>query len=307
MSSHRSLLLKSLLCLLLVAGIQSYCVAQQDLDQVQIQTERLAEGVYMLEGAGGNIGVCAGEDGVLMIDSQYAPLTEKIRAAIAAVSDKSIDFLINTHWHSDHTGGNENMAKAGAVIFSHENVRKRMSMEQSILGREVPASPKAALAVVTFTQGMTFHLNGHEIDLFHISNVHTDGDVLVHFPKPDVLHMGDIYFEGTYPFIDLAAGGSIDGMIAAVDQVLAMIDEDTKIIPGHGPLSNKEKLKAYRKMLSTIRERVAQHIKEGKSLEEVLAEKPTQEFDAAMGQGFMTPEVFVEIVYNSLMKKGCSH
>ena len=304
MFSHRSLLLSCLFCVFLVAGIQSYSCAQQNFDQVQIQTEKLAEGVYMLTGSGGNIGVCAGEDGVLMIDSQYAALTDKIRAAIAAISDKPIRFLISTHWHGDHVGGNENLAKAGAVIFSHENVRKRLSVNQSILGNEVPASPKAALPVVTFTQGMTFHLNGHEIELFHISYAHTDGDVVVHFPKPDVLHMGDIYFEGMYPFIDVAAGGSIDGMIRAVDQVLAMIDGNTKIIPGHGPLSNKEKLQAYRDMLAAIRERVAQHIKEGKSLEEVLAAKPTQEFEAAMGQGFMNAERFVGIVYNSLKKEG---
>ena len=302
MLSHRSLLLRCLFCLFLAAGIPAYCGAQQNFDQVQIQTEKLADGVYMLTGSGGNIGVCAGEDGVLMIDSQYAPLTEKIRAAVDAISDQPIRFLINTHWHSDHTGGNENLAKKGAVVFAHENVRKRMSTNQSIFGNDVPASSKAALPVVTFDQGMTFYLNGNEIELLHIPHAHTDGDVLVHFPKPDVLHTGDIYFEGMYPFIDLASGGSIDGMIRAVDKVLAMIDEDTIIIPGHGPLSNKEKLQGYRKMLATIRERVAQHLNDGKTLEEILAARPTQEFDAAMGQGFMNGERFVGLVYDSLKK-----
>jgi glyoxylase-like metal-dependent hydrolase (beta-lactamase superfamily II) len=286
----------------LVAWVPSYRGAQQTFDQVQIQTEKLAEGVYMLTGAGGNIGVCAGEDGVLMIDSQYAGLTDKIRAAIAAVSDKPIRFLINTHWHSDHTDGNENLAKAGVIIFAHENVRERLSSNQFILGNEVPASPKAALPVVTFDEGMTFHLNGYEIELFHIPYAHTDGDVLVCFTGPDVLHMGDIYFEGMYPFIDLASGGSIDGMISAVDQVLGVIDSDTIIIPGHGPISNKEKLQGYRKMLAAIRERVAQHLKDGKTLEEILEAKPAQEYDAAMGQGFLNSEQFVEIVYNSLKK-----
>jgi cyclase len=302
MLSHRSLLLRCLFCLFLAAGIPAYCGAQQNFDQVQIQTEKLADGVYMLTGSGGNIGVCAGEDGVLMIDSQYAPLTEKIRAAVDAISDQPIRFLINTHWHSDHTGGNENLAKKGAVIFAHENVRKRMSTNQSIFGNDVPASSKAALPVVTFDQGMTFYLNGNEIELLHIPHAHTDGDVLVHFPKPDVLHTGDIYFEGMYPFIDVSSGGSIDGMIRAVDKVLAMIDEDTIIIPGHGPLSNKEKLQGYRKMLATIRERVAQHLNDGKTLEEILAARPTQEFDAAMGQGFMNGERFVGLVYDSLKK-----
>jgi cyclase len=302
MLSHRSLVLSCLFCVFLVAGIPSYCGAQQNFDQVQIQTEKLAEGVYMLIGAGGNIGVCTGEDGVLMIDCQYAGLTDKIRAAIAAISDKPIRWLINTHWHSDHTGGNENLAKAGVRIFAHENVRKRLSSNQSIFGNEVPASPKAALPVVTFDEGMTFHLNGQEIELFYIPCAHTDGDILVRFVGPDVLHMGDIYFEGMYPFIDLASGGSIDGMIKGVDQVLAMIDSDTIIIPGHGPISNKEKLQGYRKMLAAIRDRVAQHLKDGKSLEEILAAKPAQEYDPAMGQGFLNSERFLEIVYNSLKK-----
>lgn len=304
MLSHRSLLLNGLLCVLLVAGIASYSGAQQDFDQVQIQTEKLAEGVYMLTGAGGNIGVSSGEDGVLVIDSQYAALTDKIRAAVAAISDKPLRFLINTHWHGDHTGGNENLAKTGAVIFAHENVRERMSVAQSIFGRETPASPEQALPVVTFNQGITFHLNGDDIDLFHISNAHTDGDVLIRFRKANVLHMGDIYFAGSYPFIDVASGGSINGMIRVLDQVLGMIDENTKIIPGHGPLSNKKKLQVYRDMLATVRDRVAQHIKEGKSVEEVLAAKPTQEFGAALEQGFMNAERFVEIVYNSLKKEG---
>ncbi len=303
MRSHRSLLLSCLFFVFLVAGIPSYCNAQQNFDQVQIQTEKLAEGVYMLIGSGGNIGVCAGKEGALLIDSQYAGLTDKIRAAVAAISDGPIRFVVNTHWHFDHTEGNENLAKGGAVIFAHENVRKRMSTNQSILGSEVPASPKAALPMVTFDQkGMTFHLNGHEVELIHIPYAHSDGDVLVHFTGPDVLHMGDIYFEGMYPFIDVAAGGSIDGMIGAVDQVLAMIDGDTIIIPGHGPLSNKEKLQGYRNMLASIRERVAQLLKEGKTLEEIQAAKPTQEFDTAMGQGFMNPDMFVGIVYDSMKK-----
>jgi glyoxylase-like metal-dependent hydrolase (beta-lactamase superfamily II) len=302
MRRHRSLLLSCLFFVFLVTGIPSYCYAQQNFDQVQIQTDRLAEGIYMLTGSGGNIGVCVGDDGVLMIDSQYAGLTDKIRAAIAGISDKPIRFLINTHWHSDHTDGNENLAKGGAIIFAHENVRKRMSTNQSIFGNEVPASPKAALPVVTFDQRMTLHLNGYEVELFYIPYAHTDGDIVVYFTEPDVLHTGDLYFEGMYPFIDISSGGSIGGMIKAVDQVLDMIDSDTIIIPGHGPRSNKEKLTGYRKMLATIRERVAQYVKEGKTLEDIQAAKPTQEFDAAMGQGFLNGEQFVGIVYDSLKK-----
>ncbi len=278
---------------------------EQDFDKVQIQTNKVAEGVYMLIGRGGNIGVSVGQDSVFMIDGQYAPLTDKIRAAIAAISDKPIQFVINTHWHQDHTNGNENLAKAGAVIIAHENVRKRLSTEQSVafFKTTVPPSPKPALPVMTFTRDVTFHLNGDEIHVFHVEPAHTDGDAVIYFQKTNVMHMGDLYFEGMYPFIDLSAGGSIDGMIRALDQLLPMIDGNTRVIPGHGPLSNKAGLQAYRNMLAAVRDRIAQQIQAGKTLQEVLASKPTQEYDTAMGHGFLKPEDFVEIVYTSLNTK----
>ena len=305
MFTYRTRLISFLALFLLLAGLGAYSGAQ-DFDTVEIQTVKVTEGVYLLIGAGGNIGVSAGEDSVFMIDDQYAPLTDKIKAATLAISDKPVQFVINTHWHEDHTGGNENFGKAGAVIVAHENVRKRLSAEQFVefFKRTIPPSPKSALPVITFSRDVTFHLNGDEMHVFHVEHAHTDGDAIIHFRKTNVIHMGDIYFEGMYPFIDLSAGGSIDGMIAAVDQVFTIIDGNTKVIPGHGPLSDKAGLKAYRKMLAAVREGVALQIKAGKTLDEILASRTTREFDSAWGKGFLKPEQFVEIIYNSLISEG---
>jgi cyclase len=274
----------------------------QGFDEVEIKTEKIAEGVYMLVGRGGNIALSVGEESTFMVDDQYAPLTEKIRAAVSAVSEIPVQFVINTHWHGDHTGGNEQLGKAGAVIVAHENVRKRLSTEQfmEFFERAVPPSPKSALPVITFTRDVKFHLNGDEISAFHVERAHTDGDVVIHFKKVNVIHMGDVYWEGYFPFIDLSAGGSIDGVIAAVDHVLPMADENSIIIPGHGALSNMAGMIAYRKMLVAIRDNVAAQIAKGMSLEEVIASKPTTEFDEAWGQGFIKPDQFAEIVYRSL-------
>lgn len=208
-------------------------VTAQNMDDVQIRTERVADGVYMLVGQGGNIGLSVGEDGAFVIDDQFAPLTEKILAAIAAVTSEEVRFVFNTHWHGDHTGGNENMGEAGALIVAHENVRERMSVEQVLerVGRPVsttPASPDGALPVVTFTEDVTFHINGDDLHAFHVANAHTDGDAIVHFERANVVHMGDTYFAGgRFPFIDTASGGSIDGLIAALGDALAVMDADT--------------------------------------------------------------------------------
>jgi glyoxylase-like metal-dependent hydrolase (beta-lactamase superfamily II) len=277
---------------------------QQDYSKVQIQTIPLRDGVAMLMGAGGNLGVSYGEDGVFLIDDQFAPLTDKIKAAISKLDKKPVRFVINTHWHLDHVGGNENFGKAGAVIVAHENVRKRMSVDQFMkaFNTKIPASPKVALPVITFTQDITFHLNGDELEVFHLKNAHTDGDAVVWFRKANVLHTGDLYFEGLYPFIDIESGGSIDGMIAAVTSLLPLIDENTKVIPGHGPLSNKAELTTYLETLTIIRDRINKLVQEGKSREEVVAAKPTADFDAKLGKGFLTPEQFVSIVYMDLSR-----
>src|SRR5712691_2038514 len=221
--------------------------AQQDFSKVEIQTEKLADTVYMMTGAGGNLGLSVGEDAVSVIDDQFAPLTPKILAAIAKLSPKPVKFLLNTHWHFDHTGGNENLGKAGAIIVAHENVRKRLSTEGFIefLGMKTKPEPKVALPVVTFTRDITFHVNGDEVRAFHVPRAHTDGDTIIHFAKSDVIHTGDAFFNKLYPFIDTSSGGSVDGVIAAADRVLAMAGDNTKIIPGHGPLGNKADLKVF--------------------------------------------------------------
>ncbi|MFN2397887.1 MAG: MBL fold metallo-hydrolase [Gemmatimonadaceae bacterium] len=277
---------------------------QPGLDTVRIRSVKVTEGIYMLLGAGGNIGVSAGADGAFLIDDQYAPLTDKIRAAVAGITNRPIRFVLNTHWHGDHTGGNERMGQVGALIVAHENVRKRMSVAQfnKFFNSTTPPSPKAALPVVTFTQAVTFHLNNDEIHAFHTEPAHTDGDAIIHFRRGNVVHMGDIYFNGMYPFIDVASGGSIDGVIAATDRAIALSDDSTKVIPGHGPLSNRSGLRAYRAMLSTIRERVKREIAARKDLSAVLAAKPTAEFDAVWGKGFLPPQRFIEIVYADLSR-----
>jgi glyoxylase-like metal-dependent hydrolase (beta-lactamase superfamily II) len=252
-----------------------------------------------------NLGLSVGEDAVFVVDDQFAPLTPKIKAAIARLTAKPVKFVFNTHWHIDHTGGNENMGKGGALIVAHENVRKRMSTEQFIefFGMKSPPSPKQALPVVTFTTDVTFHINGDEVFIFHVPPAHTDGDAIVQFKKSNVIHMGDTFFNKLYPFIDLSSGGSVEGMIAAAERVLSMASNDTKIIPGHGPLATKKDLQAYGDMLGTVSKRIRAQAKAGKTLEQVLASKPTAEFDEVWGKGFLPPAKFVEIIWKGLQSK----
>jgi len=277
----------------------------QDFSKVEIRTTPLTDHVYMLMGAGGNLAVSAGDDAVFLVDDQFAPLTEKIAAAIAKISPKPVKFVINTHWHFDHTGGNENLGKGGTLIFAHENVRRRMDSEQFIafMNMKQPPSPKAALPVVTFTASMSFHLNGEEIRAIHVANAHTDGDAIIHFTGSDVIHMGDVFFNGMYPFIDASSGGSIDGMVAACDQGLALANDRTKIIPGHGPLGDRAQLREYRDMLATIAARIKPLVAAGRSVEQVVAAKPTAGFDEKFGKGFVGPDKFAEMVAGSLARR----
>ena len=280
-------------------------LAQQDFSKVEIKTQKLSDTTYMMEGAGGNIGLSIGPDAVFIIDDQFAPLTPKIEAAIRALTDKPVKFVINTHWHFDHTGGNANLGKAGALIVAHDNVRKRMSSEGFIefLNMKTQPDPKEALPVVTFASEVTFHLNGDEVYVFHVPRAHTDGDSLIHFRKSNVVHMGDTFFNKLYPFIDTSSGGTVDGMVAAVDKALAIGNDTTKYIPGHGPLATKADLQAYRTMLATIGERIRAQVRAGAKLEEVVAAKPTADFDATWGKGFLPPARFVEMIYRNLQPR----
>jgi glyoxylase-like metal-dependent hydrolase (beta-lactamase superfamily II) len=299
---HRPLLA---LALAFLAGPAS---AQQDMSKVEIKTEKLAPGVAVLFGAGGNIGLSYGEDGNVIIDDQYAPLTDKIAAAIAALDPDPVRFVINTHWHYDHTGGNENFGKRGAVILAHDNVRRRMSTDQFIaaLDSKVPPSPKDALPVVTFAEGVTLHLNGDTLHVVHVAKAHTDGDALIHWQKANVLHMGDTFFHKmSFPFVDISSGGSIDGLIAAADRALKLTGPATKIIPGHGPVATRAELQAYRDMLVDIRGKVAAGIKAKRTLAQIQATKPTARY--GMPDGFIKPDQFVAFVYESLTKPPHSH
>lgn len=295
--------------LALAAAILSFALpalAQQDFSKVEIRTEQLADTVWMLTGAGGNLGLSAGSDAVFLVDDQYAPLTDRILKAIGAISGKPVRFVLNTHWHEDHTGGNENLGKAGALIVAHDNVRSRLNSDQFIafMKKNTKPQPKAALPVVTFSADTTFHLNGDEIRVFHVPRAHTDGDAIVHFTRSDVIHMGDVLWNGMYPFIDTSSGGTVAGMIAAVDRVLALATDRTRIIPGHGPLAGKADLLAYRHMLATVSKRIAQMISQGASLEDIQAAKPTSEFDGQWGNGFFKPRRFVEMIAADLARSG---
>ena len=292
------------LALLAVVGwsAATLCAQEQDFSKVEIKSEKVAEGLYVLFGAGGNIGVSVGADGVFIIDDQYAPLSDKLLAAIKALSDKPLRFLLNTHWHGDHTGGNESFSKTGVVIVAHDNVRKRMSTNQFIaaFNMKVDASPPAALPIITFSDTATFHFNGQEIDAFHVPPAHTDGDSAIYFPGLNVLHTGDLFFNGLYPFIDVDSNGSVDGMIAAAEKILPMINDQTKIIPGHGPVATKADYAAFRDMLKAARTSVEALIKAGKSEEEAVAAKPLAPLDEKWGKGFLSSDLFTQIVYKSL-------
>jgi glyoxylase-like metal-dependent hydrolase (beta-lactamase superfamily II) len=276
----------------------------QDFSRYEVKAQKLTDRIYMLTGAGGNLGLSVGEDAVFLVDDQYAPMTEKIRAAIAAITPQPVKFVLNTHWHGDHTGGNENFGKSGSIIVAHENVRKRMASKQfnELFKSETPASPRGALPVVTFDGVVSFHMNGEEIRGIHVARAHTDGDTIVHFLGSDVIHMGDIYFNGLYPFIDTASGGSVTGTIAACDQVLKIATDRTRIIPGHGPLSNAAELKAYRDMLATVLAKVQRLVAEGRKAEDIATAGVTSEFDAKWGKGFMPPPRFAEMVARDVLK-----
>lgn len=277
-------------------------VMSQDFSQVEIESIKLTDQIYMLIGSGGNIAVSAGENATYLIDDQYAPLTEKIKKALAKISDKPIRYVINTHWHGDHTGGNENLGKAGAVIIAHDNVRRRMEkgQEMPVFNRTVPPAPKDALPIITFTDELTLHLNDESAAVIHFHHAHTDGDSIIHWPDSNVIHTGDLFFNGIYPFIDVSSGGSINGMIESAETILEMADDKTRIIPGHGPLSNKSEFQKFHDMLVSVRDRAKNAKEKGKTADTWTNDKPLADIEKEWGDGFLSTEQFIQIIWQSL-------
>lgn len=268
-------------------------VAQRDFSAVEIRTTKVADGVYMLEGAGGNIGLSVGEDGAFIIDDQFAPLNEKILGAIAAVTDKPVEFVLNTHYHGDHTGGNEPFGESGAHIVAHENVRERLAAAAA-------ETPEDALPVITFSENVCFFWNGDEIRVKHKGAAHTDGDAIIRFMNANVVHLGDVMFAGRYPYIDLDGGGDLDGYIATLEYVTGAIDQGTKVIPGHGPLSKLDDVKASIAMLKDVRARVSRLIEDGLDEEAVIAADPLADLNDEWAWEFIDGERMTRIAYRSL-------
>jgi len=276
------------------------CAQEREMDDVEIRTVQLAPGIAVLFGRGGNIGVSHGEDGTVLIDDQFAPLTGRIQAAITDLGADPVRFLINTHWHGDHTGGNENFGEAGALIMAHDNVRIRMveGLNRGERGVVAP-SPSAALPVITYHDGITLHLNGDTVQILHMHNGHTDGDSIIRWENANVIHMGDLFFSSqTFPFIDRQSGGSVQGLIQAASRVLEMADDETRIIPGHGPMATRSDLLAYRDMIVAVAHQVQSAIDAGQSLEEIQAMAITADYD--LEGGFIPGERFIGFVRESL-------
>ena len=290
------------LLVLFVFAISTY--AQTDWSRVQMKATKVAGNVYMLEGAGGNIGVSVGADGILIVDDQYAPIADKIRASLKEIgADKKLRFILNTHWHGDHTGGNVVFGPE-APIIAHDNVRKRMATEQKseIFKRTTPASPKEALPVITFNHNLTVHFNGEEIRAIHFPQGHTDGDSVIFFTSSNVVHLGDDFFAGRFPFVDLDSGGNVEGLTKNIGEIIEKIPAGAKLIPGHGPLSTIDDLKTYHNMLIKTTDIVRQKIAAGKTLEQIKSESLPDEWKS-WGTGFIKTEMWLEIVHRSLTAK----
>lgn len=275
----------------------------QDFSKVEIKATKVAGNIYMLEGAGGNIGVSVGPDGILIVDDQFAPLADKIKAALKTLGEGKLKFVLNTHWHGDHTGGNA-VFSPDAPIIAHDNVRKRLSTEQKseFFKRTTPASPKEALPVITFDQSLSVHFNGEEIKVIHFPQGHTDGDSVIFFTNSNVVHMGDDFFAGRFPFVDLESGGTVQGLAKNVGDIIARLPADVKLIPGHGPLSTLDDLKRYHRMLTETTAIVQKKMATGKTVDQLKAEGLPDEWKE-WGSGFIKTDVWVETIYRSLSKK----
>ena len=294
---------KFLLLTLLFVFTAAAAQAQTDFSKVQMKATKVAGNVYMLEGSGGNIGVSVGDDGLLIVDDQFAPLADKIRAALKGIADKKLRFILNTHWHGDHTGGNVAFGPE-ATIIAHDNVRKRLATEQksTVFNTTTPASPKEALPVITFDQSLSVHFNGEEIRAIHFPHGHTDGDSVIFFSASNVVHLGDDFFAGRFPFVDLESGGSVEGLVKNIGELVAKIPADAKLIPGHGPISTLDDLKSYHRMLQQTTEIVRGKIAAGKTLDQIKTEGLPDEWKP-WGAGFIKTDRWVETIYKSLTAK----
>jgi len=282
----------------LLLFLASTMAFSQNFDTVQIRPQKLTDRVYMLKGSGGNIGLLTGPDGLLMIDDQFAPLSEKIAKAVSSIDAGQVRFLVNTHIHGDHTGGNENFKKMGVTFIAHDFVRQRMSKESvnPRTNQTVPPRDKAAWPELTFSDRMNVHLNDEDIELYHFVNGHTDGDVIVRFVKANVYHTGDSFTRTSYPFIDQSNGGSVDGYITNVEKILSLVDDNSKIVPGHGEVATKADLKAFRDMLVDIKTQIATAMKKGKKVEDIPALNLTSKYDEVWGKGFVKGKDFALLV-----------
>ena len=293
MASHKIISISLILFWLVYAQI---AIGQ---DEVKIESIKVTDQIYMFTGSGGNLGLFIGQDGTFLIDDQFAPLTEKIIAEVKAVGGDFPKFLINTHYHGDHTGGNENLGKGGTLIISHDNVRDRLRNGAFIreFNMKMAAVDPAGLPVITFSEDISFHLNGDTVQAIHVPHSHTDGDAIIYFSSANVIHAGDVIFSGFYPFIDVSHGGSIKGMINGVKLILSLSDENTKIIPGHGPLTNRAELSSYLTMLETAYERLRKLKADGKTAQEAIAAKPLADLEEEWGDGLFNGDKWIEIIY----------
>jgi cyclase len=276
---------------------------EHDFSKVQMKVSKVAGNVYILQGAGGNIGASVGDDGIVIVDDQYAPLADKIQAALKGITDKPVRFIINTHYHPDHTGGNEYFQKQ-APIIAQDNVRKRLESggvggNGGTIHMDMKPAPHDALPIITFDHDVTVHLNGEDIRALYFPAGHTDGDSIIFFPHSNVVHMGDDFVTYGFPFIDVESGGSINGMIDAVDQVISQLPPDVKVIPGHGPVSSLDDVRAYETMLKETRDVVQKALKEGKTLDQMKQAKLLEPWKKYSGD-FVNQDVFLETLYNSL-------
>lgn len=295
--------LKTILVPLLLTSA-TMAPAQQDLSNVQIKVTKVAGTVYMLEGSGGNIGVSIGEDGIVLVDDQFAPLAPKIRAALKGITDKPIKFVLNTHFHGDHTGGNAEFG-AEAPIIAQENVRKRLKEGGTVAGNTVKPAAKEALPVITFNDRAAVHLNGEDIRALHFPNGHTDGDSIIFFTQSKVVHMGDDFVTYGFPFVDVGSGGSVSGMIAGVEKALSIAPPDAKIIPGHGPLSTPEDVRKFIQMLKETRDLVAKAAADGKKAEQMKQEHLLAKYED-LGKGFIKTDAWIDLLYAEVTQKSAA-